>query len=199
MVIYSGKKMGNLNKIRNILAFVLLAASVVLAAAVFFRYASVRKKEAILSVLPKDIDVSLQKLHYSEIRKGIKQWDLDAEKAQLDKKKETVDLQNPRLTLYLEKEPRIVRISADRARYELKSRNVALQGNVSGTGGEMSFSTGQVTVLTLQSRVETEDHVRIVHGGSSLEGDGMEVRTDTGTVTIHKNVSAMLAGEVKVK
>ena len=63
----------------------------------------------------------------------------------------------------------------------------------------MSFSTGQVTVLTLQSRVETEDHVRIVHGSSSLEGDGMEVRTDTGTVTIHKNVSAMLAGEVKVK
>ena len=87
MVIYSGEKMGNLNKIRNILGFVLLAASVVLAAAVFFRYASIRKKEAILSVLPKDIDVSLQKLHYSEIRKGIKQWDLDAEKAQLDKKK----------------------------------------------------------------------------------------------------------------
>jgi LPS export ABC transporter protein LptC len=191
--------MGNRNKIKNMLAFVLLAVTAVLAVAVFSRYFSVKKKEALLSALPKNIDVSLQKIHYSEIRNGVKQWDLEAEKAELDKKRETVDLRRPRLTLYLQKEPRVLYVSGDRARYELKTRNVHLEGNVEGHGGGMTISTERVSIITAESKIHTNDHVRMTYGASSLEGDGMEVHTDSGTMTLRNNVSAVLAGELKAK
>lgn len=183
--------MGNHNKIRNILAFLLLAASTVLLVVVLSRMTS-GPKDVPLSPLPKDIDVSLQRIHYAETKKGKKQWDLDAEKAELDRKKETVDLIHPRLQVYLDKEPRVVVVSGDRALYNIKSRNVSLQGNVCASGGDLRVTTDSLTMETVRNRIVTRDHVTILHGGSSLEGEGMELRTDTGTMTLLKNVSARI-------
>jgi len=79
-------------KIRQLLALVIIAATMALAGAIALKaYRGMRLIPSLPS-LPKNIDVSLQKIHYTEDKRRVKEVDLIADKAEYDKAKDVIRL-----------------------------------------------------------------------------------------------------------
>uniref|UniRef100_C6E4X2 LPS export ABC transporter periplasmic protein LptC n=1 Tax=Geobacter sp. (strain M21) TaxID=443144 RepID=C6E4X2_GEOSM len=142
--------------------------------------------------LPLQVDISLQKFHYTETKQGVKRWDLAAEKAEYNKKKDQTSLAVVRLTVAGGAKFGDLVITADRAEYHNGTRNVVLSGKVTGVSSKgIRFSASNVSYLASRSLLVSEDRVRFSDGGNELEGVGMEFQTQTRRFKLKKDVSAV--------
>lgn len=181
----------NLSKIRQLLALVIIMAVVALGAAIALKaYRGMRGGPALPS-LPKNIDVSLQKIHYTETRDGVKKWDLVADKAEYDKADEVIRLTGIRLEVAAAGKTGEIVLTSEQADYHTRSRDVELIGNVvakSATG--MEFTTGRVAYVAARSMLRTSDRVRFTDGSLRVDGIGMEFMVDAKKLKIMRQVEA---------
>jgi LPS export ABC transporter protein LptC len=185
--------MRKLNKFRQILAAVIIITVAMLAVTLYLKLPDFRKKAASVSRLPHNIDISIRTVTYSETRDGIKKWVLEAQQADVAQKDNQIYLTRPRFVVYLRQQPGTVTLTAGRAVYNIKSRDVTLTENVVATSDDgMNVETEKVFYDAGRSFLSTDDHVKIVHRNTTVEGDGMELQTVNGTVKLLRNVSATL-------
>lgn len=178
-------------KIRQLLALVIILAVLALAAAIAFKAYRGMRSGPVLPSLPKNIDVSLQKIHFTETKGGAKKWDLLADKAEYDKGGETVRLTGIRLEVAAAGKTGEIVLTADRADYRVKTKDVELVGNVvAKSASGMEFSTGRVAYLSARSLLKTADRVKFSDGALAVEGVGMEFMVDSKRVKILRDVDA---------
>jgi len=184
--------MYNLNKIRRFLAIAASLAALSLVATIAFRMQQAGSPAALIRKLPLQVDVALQKVHFTETRQGVKRWDLSAERAEFNKKTDTSTLTGVRLVLAGKPPEGELLITADRADYQNASKNVLLTGNVHGQSGSgMEFSTTRLSYLAAKAQLETGEPVRFKDAGLELEGVGMEFQTQTRRLKLLKDVNAL--------
>jgi LPS export ABC transporter protein LptC len=184
--------MDKLNKIRRFLAVVAVLATVLVAATIAYRIHRESPGKKPERKLPLQVDVSLQKVHFTETREGAKRWDLSADRAEYNRQSDTTSLTG--VKLLVEGAPSVgeLQVTADRADYNNASRDVVLNGNVRGvTGKGMTFSTTRVNYLAAKSQLQTAERVRLTDAGLELEGVGMEFQTQTRKFKLLKDVSAV--------
>ncbi len=181
----------NQGKIRQILAIVIIVATLAVAGAIAMKAYRGMRGGSILPSLPKNIDVSLQKIHYTETKGGVKKWDLVAEKGEYDKVKEVVLLTGIRLDVAGAGKMGEIILTADRGYYHPKGKNVDLIGNiVAKTASGMSFTTGQATYLDARSMIHSPGRVKFTDGSLTVEGRGMEFLVETKKMKIMNEVTA---------
>lgn len=178
-------------KIRQLLALVIIAATMALAGAIALKaYRGMRLIPSLPS-LPKNIDVSLQKIHYTETKGGLKKWDLIADKAEYDKAKDVIRLTVIRLVLAGTGKEGDVVLTADRGAFHTASKNVDLFGNVvARSASGMVFTTGQAAYASARSMVHTADRVKFTDGNLTVEGRGMEFNVETKKMKLEQDVTA---------
>ena len=180
------------NNIRRFLATVALLASVLVIATIAFRMHQGNSPPAEVRKLPVQVDVSLQRVHYTETTQGVKRWDLSADRAEFNKQNDVTALFGVRLLVAGGAATGELRVTAERADYHNASRNVTLVGNVRGQGSKgLQFFAPRVNYLAARSRLETNERVRLVDAGLELEGVGMEFDTQTRRLRLMKDVSAV--------
>lgn len=180
-----------LNKIRLLLALVIVLAGISLVVAILLEVYREKRPGERLSRLPKNIDVSLQKIHYTETKNGVRKWDLLADKAEYDKGREITRLTGVRLTVDGDRTTGDIILTADRADYHNKSRDVSLSGNIiAKSRAGMEFSTSHAEYVAARSMIKTADRVRFTDGKLTVEGIGMELMTDSRSVKILRDVTA---------
>ena len=185
--------MRKLNKFRQILSVVIFVSVAALAVTLYLKLPEFRKKVANVSRLPQNIDISMRNIIYSETRAGVKKWVLTAQQADVAQKDNKIFLSNPHFVVYLPKQPGTVTLTAGRALYDIKSRDVTLIDKVVAfTDDGMNVKTEKVFYDSERSLLSSNDHVKIMHRNATVEGDGMEIHTVNGTVKLLKNVSATL-------
>jgi LPS export ABC transporter protein LptC len=178
-------------KIRQILALVIIAATLALAGAIALKAYRGMRLGPTLPSLPKNIDVSLQKIHYTETKAGKKKWDLVADKAEYDKVNELIRLDVVHLEVAGAANAREYVLTADRGIYHTASKNVDLFGNVvAKSASGMVFTTGQATYTAARSMVHTADRVRFSNESLTVEGQGMELMTESKKVKVLQDVTA---------
>lgn len=185
--------MRKLNKIRQLLALVIVVASLSLAAAIVLKLYRGKPPAQTLPRLPQDIDISLQRLHYTETRNGVKKWDLVAEKAEYDRKSDVTRLTAIRMVIAGDRRFGELSLTADRGEYYNTTRDVALSGHVvarSTTG--MEFATGRIAYKAERAMLHTTDRVRFTDGSLTVEGVGMELMTDSKNMKILHDVTASI-------
>jgi LPS export ABC transporter protein LptC len=187
------------NKIRQILAAFIVVAVTALAVTLYLELPMLRKKVSSVSRLPRNIDISMRTVTYSETRDGVRKWVLEAQQADVAQKDNRVYLTKPRFVVYLQRQPGRVTLDAGRAVYDIKSRDVMLNDKVVATSDEgMNVETEKILYDAGRSLLSSKDHVRIMHRNATVEGDGMELHTVGGTIKLLGNVSATLkSGGVK--
>lgn len=182
------------NKIKGILALAAVAASLSVVATVMWRSHG-GKPPALVRKLPVQVDVSLQGIHYTESKEGVKQWDLAADRAEYNKDSNKTTLYGVKLTVAGSKAGEL-RISAARADYDNASRDVFLSGGVQGEGSRgMRFSTTHLKFVAARSQLETEALVRFSDAGLAAEGVGMVFHTKTRRLQLMRQVSATIQGK----
>lgn len=142
--------------------------------------------------LPLKVDVSLQRVHFTETKKGVKSWDLSAERAEYNKESDSTTLTGVRLVLTGKASTGDIEVTAERAEYRNSTRDVLLSGKVVGRSGSgMEFSTAKIAYVAARSQLETDQPVRFSDGGLQLEGTGMEFQTQTRRLKLMKDVHAV--------
>jgi LPS export ABC transporter protein LptC len=185
--------MGKLNKFRQILAAGIIVILAILSWSLYLKLPELRKKGVAVAHLPRNIDVSLRTVTYSETRDGVRKWVLEAQQADVAQKDNQIYLTKPHFLVYLQRQPGTVTLTAGRAVYDIKSRDVTLVDKVVAASDDgMNLETEKMFYHAGQSLLNTTDHVRIIHRNGIVEGDGMELQTVNGTVKLLRNVRATL-------
>ncbi len=185
--------MQNFNKIRRILAFLVVAAAAYLTVAIALKFHRVKEPADILKDLPKNIDLSLQKVHYTNTKDGTLQWDLIARKVDYYNDMGIVRFSKAEMSMNGSGKPGAYALKADTADYYKKSGDLKLVGNITASNETgMTFTTGHIDYSAARSLISTNDKVRLSDGRLTVEGSGLEVRVDTRKIRVLRNVTAIV-------
>ncbi len=187
------------NKIKLILALCIVSAGIWLTTVIVVKTHRSKGPVEILRQLPKNIDISLQKIHYTDIKDGEKRWALVADKVEYDKSRDYTYFRSVKLDLFTKGETESkVTLVADRAVYHDKTGEIEVAGNVTATNRTgMRFETTHLYYEPSRSLISTQDHVRFVDGKLKVEGTGMELMIKTKNVRILSNVTAYIGAQKK--
>lgn len=181
------------NNIRQILALVIFLAAVALTLTIVSRTQRAKGDGETPTGLSRNIGVALEKIRYTETKNGVKQWDLTAEKVDYDRNGEVARLTGVRMVFPAGGKLGNVTVTARKADYFQKTRDVKLAGDVlvrsdSGT----TFATGRADYLAAPFMIRTDDRVRYEDGRLSVEGTGMEFMLETRNVRVLHGVDARI-------
>jgi LPS export ABC transporter protein LptC len=184
--------MYKLNNIRRLLVILASLTALFVVATIAFRMHQGGAPALKVPKLPLQVDVSLQRVHYTETKQGVKRWDLSADRAEYNKASDSTTLSGVRLIVTGKGATGDLQVTADHADYHNGTRDVLLSGNVHGQSGSgIDFTTSRVTYVAARSQLETKEPVRFVDSGLLLEGVGMEFQTQTRKFKLLKDVSAV--------
>jgi lipopolysaccharide export system protein LptC len=179
------------NKIRQLLALFILAASLSLAAVIVLKIYQGRVAKELIRKLPKNIDVSIKKVHLTETRDGVEKWDLVSDKAEFNKEKEVTHLTGVRLVIAGGKTTGDITLTAPQADYHNISRDVDLKGRVMAKSASgMEFTTDGARYIADRAVIVSSGKVRFSDGKLTLEGVGMEFKPGTKNFRILSGVTA---------
>lgn len=177
-------------KIRSILAVAIVLAGVSLIVSVILKVEQ-RKSPPRLAPLPGDVEMALRKVHYSEVKDGVKKWDLFADQALFDMEKDAFHLKGVRLILAAKPGVGSINLTAQEADYYSKTKDVHLSGNViARSDSGMRFSSQRAMYLAGRAVITTNDPVTFTDGKIEVKGVGMELKTTTRDLKILKDVTA---------
>ena len=178
-------------KIRLLLAIAIVMAGLFLIVTIILKVEQVKPLVKRPANLPLNVEMALNKAHYSEIKDGAKKWDLFADQTLFDKEKEAFHLKGVRLILVAEAGIGDIVLIADQADYYSKSKNVYLSGNViAKSDSGMQFSSEKVAYIADKDLIRTDDPVKFSDSRIRLRGVGMELKTSTRDVRVMKDVTA---------
>lgn len=178
-------------KIRLVLALAIVLAGVSLIVAIIVNVDQGIPPADKPESLPGNVEMALQKAHYSEVKDGVTKWDLFADQALYDKKKETFHLQRVRLVLAAEKKVGNIILTADQAEYHSQTKNVELSHNVvAKSDSGLHFTAETAAYIADRALIKTNSPVRFTDGKIEITGIGMEFMTATRDLKIMKDVIA---------
>jgi LPS export ABC transporter protein LptC len=182
------------NKIKLLLVLCIVLAGLSLATIIVLKTSQSKGPVEILKKLPKNIDISLQKIHYTDIKDGKKRWDLLADKVEYDKKKDYTYFKNIRMDVFPEgQNSGTITLDADSAMYHNKTGDVEIEGKITAVGNNgMKFESRSLRYRASRSMIDTRDRIRFVHGRLVVEGMGMEFDLKAKTVKVLNEVTAQI-------
>lgn len=186
----------NPNKIKQLLALLITVAGAWLTVVIVLKVHQPKGPAELLKELPKNIDISLQKIHYTETRDGVKRWELVADKVDYDTNRENTYFKKINMVIFGKGTNGKINLTADNARYFNKTGDVELTGNIAAANDAgMRFETGRLRYVPSRSMIQTDDHVRFVDGRLTVEGNGLELMLKAKSVRVLRNVTAKIGAK----
>ncbi len=186
--------MPNTRRIRQILAAAIVTASVALVAVIVFRQIRSVQPETVSKPLSPEIDMSLARLTFSEMRGNEKLWDLVAERADYDKESGAAQLSGVKADIYGGKAGGMV-ITSEAGSYLEPQHLVRMQKNVKAvTRKGMVFTTEQLEYLTKPGLIRADRPVKVVDGRLALTAQAMEMSLNDEKVHFKGAVDAVVEG-----
>ena len=178
--------------LRRLLALLILV-SVVALTTIIYRHLQQQSPEEILSMLPENIDLALEDLHYTQNEEGQRRWTLDADKAEYQRDSSLAKLEVVKLLFYEAGQFGDLRLQADQGQLEQETSQVEVWGNVVLTTGrgEQLF-TERLHYNDKARQLSTEDPIRFLSPQAELTGTGLQIDIDQGRMLVKKNVWMLL-------
>lgn len=181
--------------LRRLLATLILVAVLALGI-VLWRYLQQQDPVQILEALPKQVDLALEKLHYTQNEEGRRSWTLDAEQAEYQRDSGQAKLEAVRLTLYTDGRFGEVKLSADHGLLDRAARQVEVWGQVVVvTASGERLTTERLHYDDRQHLLTTADPVLLTSSRMELKGTGMQVDLVRGRLLLKQDVWMLLLPE----
>lgn len=178
--------------VRNVLAFAILAMVAVLAVVIFRNYRG-DTPEAILGALPKNVDLSLKKIDYTETRNGVRRWQLIADSANYSVKNTTTHVENIHMTFYDKQGRDEATLTAQKGEMHTEKRDVSASGDVVvSTVNGYDFFSDSLFFSENDRKIRTEDPVHIVSSQMKVSGEGLEFDVDSHKYLLRSKVRALI-------
>jgi len=174
--------------LRRILALLILV-SIIALTVVIYRYVQQQDPKEILNVLPEDIDLALNDLHYTQNEEGQRRWTLDADKAEYQRGSSLAKLDAVKLLFYSTEEYGNINLRANQGELMQETRQVDVWGNVilKTERGEQLL-TERLHYDDLNHQLTTDDPIKFLSSQLELTGTGLQIDIDLGRMRVKKNV-----------
>lgn len=181
--------------LRNLLAvLILLSVTALVAALVLNRPGN--DVEELLKVLPKQVDLTLEKIHYTQTEGGQRRWTLDAESASYQRKAGLINLQNIEMVFFDVGRFTEVKMTAMEGLFDQLEERVEVWGNAEIlTDRGDHFYAERLLYDRSEGRVTSDGPVRMVSPRLDLSGVGFWLDLKAARMSILQNVTARLITE----
>ena len=178
--------------LRRLLAL-LIIISVIALTTVIYRHLQQQSPEEILSMLPENIDLALDDLHYTQSEDGQRRWTLDADKAEYQRDSSLATLDAVKLLFYDTGEFGNLTLQADQGELAQETSQVDVWGNVILTAerGDQLF-TERLHYDDKVRQLSTADSFRFLSSQLELTGIGLQIDIDQGRMMVKDKVWMLL-------
>lgn len=151
-------------------------------------------KSAGQSLTKTGIDISISKLHLIEEVEGKKQWELNADKAEVINSKGITRIKNIQMSIF-QKSKSNFSISADTGIIQNDTKDIELKGNIK-VSNEQGYllKTNNLKWAPELKLIQTDDEVKINGKDLAITGKGMKVNIDTEIMEIFGGVKVVYFG-----
>lgn len=178
--------------VRNLLALAIVAIAVTLTFAVVRNFKGGAPEELIES-LPRNVDLSLEKINYTETREGKRHWTLVADSAAHTVANGITLIENIHMTFYDEDMGDVI-LTAENGEMKADSREVAVRGNVVVRNPQgYSLYTESLLYREAERMISTEEPVRMVSEKMEVTGVGMRLDVQDHSLVLLSDIQARLA------
>ena len=137
-------------------------------------------------------DLKLDRVHYTETREGVKEWELEAASAVYYREQNTLTLEKVRATFYGKNQETYVLVG-ERGRYNTQTKVIeAFDGVVVDSSSGYQLRTQGLRYEADQRELRTSDPVEIKGPDMQIEGVGMVVELNRQFMKILGGVTATL-------
>ena len=147
----------------------------------------------LLSVLPKDRDVSLNHIHHVATRDGVKEWTLDAESAQYEKANNKTVFKDILATFFLKRGKKIHLNSRD-GLLLTDTKDMEVWGDVVVRSDEYELNTDKLRYEHKTQTISTETPIVIKGDRIEITGDRMTFHLQTEQMVVQGGVNVVLDG-----
>ncbi|MEA3362725.1 MAG: LPS export ABC transporter periplasmic protein LptC [Thermodesulfobacteriota bacterium] len=187
--------------LRRLLALLILI-SIVALTTVIYRHLQQQDPEELLSMLPDNIDLALEDLHYTQNEDGQRRWTLDADTAEYQRDSSLAELEVVKLLFYDAGQFGDINLQADHGQLTQDTRQVDIWGRVRlKTERSEQLFTERLHYDDQNRQLSTEDSIRFLSPRLELTGTGLQIDIDQGRMLVKDNVWVLLypAGREKDK
>jgi len=132
--------------------------------------------------------LSLNQIHHTATRDGIRQWTLDAPSASFIDEKHQAIVDKPSVVFFLKDQKQIL-LTADKGVLHTNSNDIELTGNISAEAEAFSLQTEHLLYSFKAGTI-------VSHKPVAISGQGIDLRADTLSVDLNSS-NAVLSGNVK--
>jgi LPS export ABC transporter protein LptC len=178
--------------VRNLLAVAIVVLAVALTITVVRNFKG-GSPEEILESLPRNVDLSLKKINYTETRDGKRHWTLVADSAAHTVEDGITRIENIHMTFYDEDMGDVV-LTAEEGELKSGSREVAVRGDVIVNNPQgYALYTESLLYREAERMISTEEPVRMVSEKMEVTGVGMLLDVQDHTLILLSDIQARLA------
>jgi len=177
---------------RRILALLILGSVAVLAV-VLWQFLARQSPEDLLDALPKQVDLALDQLHYTQNEDGARSWTLSADKAEYQRDSGQALLDRVHLIFYRAGDFGEVTLDAGQGSLDQNQQQIEVWDRVTvRTGRQEQLLTERLHYDGRQQAINSEAPLRLVTPRMELTGVGFQVDLVQGRLLVKKAVRARL-------
>jgi len=173
---------------------IIIGLLLIIIVSALFVHSGMKKKgtEGVLKILSDKADLYIRDFHYTEVGDPESTWEIDADSAKYEKKKNLALLENVRVKL-VTSDGRTFLMTGTEGRFHTDSRNIDVYGNVEiiSDNGDR-FTTDYLNYSYSEKRVYTESRVTMENPRIRITGVGLSLLLKTKRLTLLSNVRALI-------
>lgn len=150
-----------------------------------------KNPEKLLAVVPKGVDVAIEKIHQASIKDGMKEWVLDADSVQYIETTKQALLKNIVATFYL-KNGKEIYLKANEGILQTDTKNIEVKGNVIVISHDLRLETEKVNYYHERRLLSSETPVKMMGEQMDLTANSMTVDLNSNQTTFQGNVKGII-------
>ncbi|MBN1957501.1 MAG: LPS export ABC transporter periplasmic protein LptC [Desulfuromonadales bacterium] len=172
---------------------VVIVLSVLVLGAVIWNHLNQQGPEEILNLLPNDVDLALEDLHYTQNEDGQRRWTLDADRAEYLRDSSRAKLDAVSLTYYQAGAFGDVTLRAAHGEFDQTTRQLDVWGDVVVvTERKDRLLTERLHYDDIQRQLSNSVPFRFISPRLELTGTGLQLDIDQGRLLVKTDVNALL-------
>jgi LPS export ABC transporter protein LptC len=169
-----------------------------LIAAIFLQYRrSIDTPRQMIAAIPKGVDLSIADIHQTATRDGKKEWQLDADSAQVNTSAQTVTLKNLSMIFFLENRGEL-HLNADSGVLLTESKDLTVEGNVVLESNGSRLVTDKLDYRNLERLITTDRPVEITGESFRLEAESLSMDLTNNRAVLKGNVSGSFSEDISL-
>ena len=150
-----------------------------------------------VKIVKTGIDVSIENFHLIEEKEGKKQWELNADKAEVINSKGITRLRNIELNFFQKSGNKLL-VFADKGIIQNNNNNIELTGNIEVSNSDgYKLKTDNLNWISDKKTIQTDDLIEISGKDLSISGKRMTVNVESEVFKIHDGVKVLFYGMKK--